>query len=157
MLQEEARISTNSVKSVDSLTDNLLKGRWSYVLNVCNGLDLPQAFLVEVYEELLFELIEKGEFKLGQDILSDSQVCQVMKHGEPALQIRYRRLLNLLQSGQPMSSTDLRLGSTKAERRLQIVAALHAHITPEEPSKLIHLLRQGLLSEKLDRTADRRV
>lgn len=125
-----------------------MKGKWANVLSTCSALELPTEILMDMYEELMFELIERGDYELGEQILGESQVLQYMKNSGPAGQIRFKRLQTLLGRDTSSSATDLRQGYSKAERRQQIAKSMRELVITEAPSGLLNLIRLGMMHER---------
>lgn len=60
-LQSETRVGLNIVESKDQLYLDIKAGKWDLVLQQTLNVALPPEVLIELYEQIIFEMKEIGE------------------------------------------------------------------------------------------------
>ncbi|KCV69127.1 hypothetical protein H696_04542 [Fonticula alba] len=152
-LEEEADVHLNTVASTDEFVSDVLEGRWDEVLAAVAPLRLPPAKLIDLYEQIVIELIELRELQAARALLSDSIPLASLRTSDPG---RHNRLETLTHRSDFSTeeayglASGLGVSARKArhDRRAAIAQALAAEVVVVAPSRLVTLLGQALKWQK---------
>jgi len=139
-LQEESRVSLNTVDSLDGLMGDINHGRWDLVLQAASYLSLPENVMQDLYVQIVLELAELQERETAQHLLRESAPLISMKQECPE---RYLRIEALIKKSyfEPRDAYD---GQGKEKKRSDIAQAVSKHVQVAAPSRLLALVGQAM-------------
>lgn len=82
-LQEESQISLNAVDSADALLADIAGGRWENVLQQTKALECSPAAMMELYEQIVLEMLELQEHEVALQLLRGTPPMAQMKKSQP--------------------------------------------------------------------------
>lgn len=139
-MQEESRVSLNTVDSLDGLVSDISHGRWDLVLQTVSYLALPDEVLHNLYSQIVLELAEMRDTDTALHIMRETSPMISLKENNPE---RYLRLEALIKRPQ-FDPRDAWEAVPKEKRRSTIAQNLIKHVTVAPPSRLLALVGQAM-------------
>eukprot|EP00933_Yihiella_yeosuensis_P041190 TRINITY_DN35611_c0_g1_i1.p1 TRINITY_DN35611_c0_g1~~TRINITY_DN35611_c0_g1_i1.p1 ORF type:complete len:530 (+),score=112.53 TRINITY_DN35611_c0_g1_i1:132-1721(+) len=139
-LQEESRVSLNTVDSLDGLASDINHGRWDSVLQAVSYLSLTMHVLQELYTQVALELAELGERETAIHILRETGPMLQLKQDNPERHLR----LEAIVKRPHFDSVEAYEGLPKEKRRSSIAQAIGKTVNVAPPSRLLALVGQAM-------------
>ncbi|SCN62696.1 alternative splicing regulator, putative [Plasmodium chabaudi chabaudi] len=144
VLQEESNVKLNATSNIDILIRDINKGDWKNVLFNISTIDLSDDTLMNIYEQLICELIEYKEKELAENIMNE---CIIFKRMEKKYSYKYKKLVDIMSSvtsGNSVGKNILYDGMTKDEKRNNLCMMINNEISSCAPSRLLALIGMAL-------------
>lgn len=140
-LQDETELSLNTVENRDTFIQEVLHGNWDAVLTTVSTLKLPIDLVMELYEQVVLELIELREVEASRAMLRGAPYLVRLKQQHPE---RYLRLERILSRSSFNPAEAYPGNSSKEKRRAALAQALQQEVVVVPPSRLMALITQAL-------------
>lgn len=145
VLQSETEVCTTSTIS-DVIASSINHGRWDEVLKSLQTVQLKAGTLVDLFELMFLDLLEKGETSTCHKLLTESSALAYLRTADPLSNVRYKRLEALLEIDTSASSV---FGDRpRNERRKALIHDIRGASQVVPASRLLQLIRRGILWEK---------
>ncbi|KAI8981489.1 WD40-repeat-containing domain protein [Pilobolus umbonatus] len=125
----------NAVEDKGEFINNITLGRWDTVLRQVGQFKFDESKMLDLYEQIVFELIESNEISTAKMLMRKSHVLRLMNDEYPE---RYHVLEDYLSQAPSTQKY------TSEERRIQIAKRLETEIIVGPSSRLLTLLGQSL-------------
>jgi len=141
-IQDESKISLNTVESKEDFTNDILNGRWDQVLKNIQKINLSYSTLMLLYEQICFELIEHQENEVALELINDQIPISILKYEYPD---RYRRLEQLIKNDD-VNIHDIynKLETTKDKNRTNLADLLVKEVNVVLPNRMLYLLTNAI-------------
>lgn len=139
-IQNECKVSLNTVDSVENFVSDINNGKWDAVLPQVAQLKLPRTKLEDLYEQVVLEMVELREVDTARAMLRQTQVFQRMKHDNGDRYLRLEQLCGRTY----FDVREVYGSSSKEKRRAQLAHMLSQEVTMVPPSRLMALIGQAL-------------
>ncbi|OAD78498.1 hypothetical protein PHYBLDRAFT_176837 [Phycomyces blakesleeanus NRRL 1555(-)] len=135
-LEDESSVTLNTVDSKEGLMNDIKNGKWDVVLKQIISLSIPPPQLVDLYEQIIIELVDLNEKGTARALMKRTDAMRWMKENQTD---RYIQLEQIFVQPKDMYGQE-----TKEARRNRIAQELVSHISTVPPSRLLTLLGQSL-------------
>eukprot|EP00928_Gymnodinium_smaydae_P046397 TRINITY_DN30906_c0_g1_i1.p1 TRINITY_DN30906_c0_g1~~TRINITY_DN30906_c0_g1_i1.p1 ORF type:complete len:563 (-),score=146.97 TRINITY_DN30906_c0_g1_i1:22-1614(-) len=139
-MQEESRVSLNTVDSLDGLLGDITHGRWDAVLQATSYLALPEGVQQDIYTQIALELAEMKDAETALHLLRETAPMAALKEANPE---RYLRLEHYVKKPN-FDPREVYEGNPKEKRRSAIAQAVAKHVSVAPPSRLLALIGQAM-------------
>lgn len=139
-LQEESRVSLDTVDSLDGLMSDINHGRWDMVLQAASYLRLPNSVQHDLYAQVVLELAELKDLETAQHLMRETAPMVEMKQDTPERWIRLDAQIKKTHFD-PHAAYE---GMTKEKKRSAIAQAVQKHVTVAPPSRLLAMVGQAM-------------
>mmetsp|Transcript_4534 Transcript_4534/g.13742 ORF Transcript_4534/g.13742 Transcript_4534/m.13742 type:complete len:510 (+) Transcript_4534:78-1607(+) len=139
--QEEAHVYLNIVDSADALAENVETGQWDAVIRTLTGSKLPEKLVIDLFEQVVLELVELRELDTARALLRTVSSFQVLQRQNPTRYLTLERQISVA-AVDPGGNT---YGATsKQARRNSLAKALRAEVADVAPARLLAIIGQAL-------------
>ncbi|KAJ3448719.1 wd40 repeat-containing protein smu1 [Anaeramoeba flamelloides] len=139
-LEKETGVCLNTVNSKEDLIHAIEDGYWSKVLSELSGVSLPSKIIIDLYEEIIIELLLLEENSIAEKLF---QSFPIQKDLKELNQERFYRLKNYLdQELDPQKYFPRR--STRKSRREILAEKFRRATIKKKPSRLMELIQHSI-------------
>ena len=155
-MKRESQVMLNVVTNAEQLQKDVENGRWSEVIPALSHLRLPLNKLMNLYEQIVLEMLEVREVDVARTMMKETAVMVKMKQSVPE---RFKQLESLVSqvggdgvhikasftsNEEEMAKLLYAGGGRKESRRKEIAMELMREIPAVEPSRLLALMTKAL-------------
>ena len=148
ILQRESNIGLNTVENIEAFSSNIKNGKWDLVLKTVSNIKMPSIKLMDLYEQIIIELLEISEKETAL-LLKDSLIVNNLRNEFPErclrLEILCKRPVFDYKEAYPYNMT-------KEKMRKILLEKLVEEIQTVPPSRLLFLLGESLKYQELQGT-----
>ncbi|KAK8808010.1 hypothetical protein WA588_006495 [Blastocystis sp. NMH] len=144
-LAKETRVTTNLLSNKELFLSSVISGKWDYVLQQISTLTLPKSVLMDLYEQIFYELLEIREMYTANELLTQCDPLVMMKTEKEE---RYLQMEYWLKKSYFDPVEAYPAGETKETRRQKLASVISSYITVAPSSRLLTLLQEALSYEK---------
>lgn len=118
-------------------------GDWDVCLELLSGLSIPENVLVDLYEHVCIEFLERGETEVAEALLFATGPLSYLQFGDPLAALRFRRLETGLTDCSVLLADPYR-GVTRNARRDQLAEELMSQVECIPSGRLVTLLGDAM-------------
>eukprot|EP00357_Protocruzia_adherens_P006973 CAMPEP_0114979430 /NCGR_PEP_ID=MMETSP0216-20121206/4365_1 /TAXON_ID=223996 /ORGANISM="Protocruzia adherens, Strain Boccale" /LENGTH=513 /DNA_ID=CAMNT_0002340751 /DNA_START=500 /DNA_END=2041 /DNA_ORIENTATION=- len=145
VLQEESQICLNTVENIEDFKSDILNGRWDTLLKQVETLQFPSEKLIELYEQVIIEMLELREIETAQLLLRETPTMLLCRQQDPD---KYYHLEQLCSRSHFDPREAYGAQNSKEKRRNYIAERLCSEVQAVQPSRLMMILSQALKYQK---------
>ncbi|KAI8992128.1 WD40-repeat-containing domain protein [Mycotypha africana] len=143
-LEKESNQIYNTVEDKSRFIQDIKDGKWDIVLKQVTQLAISEEKLIDLYEQIVFELIENNELSAAEIVLRKSNVLRFVNEEYPERYEIMERYLDEAKTKLPHKPK-----YTSEERRTRIAKNLEKEIAAAPNSRLLSLLGQSIKWQQL--------
>ncbi|KAJ2731529.1 hypothetical protein H4R23_003055 [Coemansia sp. Cherry 401B] len=140
-LQTETGVFLNTVDDDAAFKADIVKGNWDAVLASVEQARVPQAKRIDLYEQIIIELVELQDINPARALLRQTEPMDIMRTAEPD---RYLHLERLVSRTSFDARHAYRGNADKDARRLAIADQLLNEVSTAPASRLLTLLGHSI-------------
>lgn len=149
VIQQESRIKCNILPSIQEFKNEIKNRRWHNVLKTIDNLEINQEYLLDLYELVIYDLIENDDREVARYFLNNLtrfDINQISKFDSVTLQGRFQKLENLVNDSKVKMNEYYFSERINKETKLNsLVENLSSEVYEIEfPNRLEHLISEGL-------------
>jgi WD40 repeat-containing protein SMU1 len=149
VLQQESRVKCNILPSIQEFKNEIKNRRWDNVLNTIDNLEINSEILLDLYELIIYDLIENDDRDVAKYFLNNisrSAMKEISNIDSINLQGRLQKLENLVNDTKvKMNEYYLKDRINKDEKLHRLLENLSSEVNEIEfPNRLEHLISEGL-------------
>ena len=154
-IQGETKVKLDSIESVEEMKSDILNGKWDKVLRGINGIDVDVNTLLELYEQVIYELLENDEKNIAMIFMNHvSKDINRLKQEFPQ---RFKRIQNIIECGISIEDIYAEEKTTKEKNRLNLADKLTRNLSMIAPNRLMMLISCGVKYLKLQKEIPDRI
>lgn len=92
-LLKESQLTINALESTATLESQIKNGQWDKVIATVSSMKLPMAITIDLYEQVVMELVEDAEMDLARNILLNTPPMILLKQTQSDRYIKLEELL----------------------------------------------------------------
>jgi WD40 repeat-containing protein SMU1 len=141
-LEQESGVKLNTVESIQTFRGDIKNGRWDLVLPVIDKLDIQSETLLDLYEQIIYDLIINDDRDVAKIFL-----MKISREASRELRINYnenfKNLENLINDNR-LQIGEFYLGTNKEKRRQVLADKICKELKESVPGQLQKILSEGV-------------
>eukprot|EP00922_Rhytidocystis_sp_ex-Travisia-forbesii_P007963 GHVS01011753.1.p1 GENE.GHVS01011753.1~~GHVS01011753.1.p1 ORF type:complete len:550 (-),score=71.80 GHVS01011753.1:1462-3111(-) len=139
-LQEESSCCLNAVNETQSFAALVQQGKWDQVLQIVGTLSVQPEILHQLYQQVVYELVELREVELARQLLRETAALQSLKLSDPD---KFKQLEHVCARGS-IDPKEAYEGIGKERRRNRLSELLTEKLQEAPEGRLLALIGMAL-------------
>ncbi|MEN2497520.1 MAG: Serine/threonine-protein kinase smu1 [Marteilia pararefringens] len=138
---DESGVTLDTNDHFETLETDILTGKWDKVIEQIRMFKLPHKILIDIYLQIIIELIEMKEYDCSSWLFTRSEFQRYMKQNKPEKLMLIQRWLtnHTFEASEAYAG-----GKTRDKVRAELIASIRHRLKDVQPSRLLTLLGQSL-------------